>query len=86
MMLANPAIPIGLLIAPLITRALLRILEQAEDLLATWLGIVDEKPTDRTAPIRSPRTLAKPTGAARSPGNPRGPPRRDVTTIELLIS
>ncbi len=82
----NRAILIGLVLTPLIARILLRMLAQAEELLAAWL--LKSGPALIRAGETRPKPLVLPiaTGIRHAPGDPRGPPHRDVTNLTVIRS
>lgn len=81
----NRAILIGLFLVPLVARLLLRTLDRAEELLRAWLAIPPPA-IDRARPTIRPRSFLSASVLDPQPGDPRGPPVRDVTTIQHLIS
>lgn len=85
-LIENRAVPIGLLLVPLVARLLLRALDRAEELLRSWLAVPCVAAFDRARPAIRPPSFASPSGLDIRPGDPRGPPFRGVTTIQSLIS
>lgn len=85
-LIANRAIPIGLLLAPLVAWLLLRVLDRAEDLILAWLGVPPATAPGRRVPPPRTRSTTISSDPDRQPGDPRGPPVRDVTTVQLSIS
>ncbi len=82
----NRAIVIGLLLVPLVARVLLKALDRTEELIRAWLAHPSATATGRPLPVPRPCSVAPPWGVAHLPGDPRGPPVRDVTTVQPLIS
>jgi ABC-type Co2+ transport system permease subunit len=82
----NRAILMGLVLIPLVARALLRLLDRAEELIQTWLADSVSMSVGSTPPVPNPPSTAAPSGVAHQPGDPRGPPVRDVTTIQAHFS
>lgn len=79
-LIGNRAIVIGLLLVPLVSRLLLRALDRAEELIHAWLTTPSGNAVDQSPLIPLAPSVAIPSGIAHQPGDPRGPPVRDVTT------
>lgn len=85
-LIANRAIVIGLALTPLVARLLLRALGRAQELIRAWLADPGATAVDQNEAVPRPRTKAERPGIAHQPGDPRGPPVRDVTTVQPPIS
>lgn len=85
-LVANRAVVIGLLLAPPVAWLLRRALHRAEELVQAWLARPAATAAGRSVPVSLPLSMAAVSGIAHEPGDPRGPPARDVTTAHPRIS
>ena len=79
-LVGNRAVVIGLLLVPLVARLLLRALDRAEELIQAWLATPSGIAVGQSSSVPLAPSVAVPSSIAHQPGDPRGPPVRDVTT------
>lgn len=83
----NRAIVLGILAVPLVSRVLLHLLQRAEALIVAWLTPApDAHPSPAGSPVSRGLQPGLGSGIPHEPGDPRGPPLQDVTTVISLNS